>query len=147
MVQYFILATFPHDYHISPPGPWCVHYMHYMTNNPKATINVFGMFNWIMKEGWPHIPRKQSKEDATEEASISNIANKASRRKLFKLFFRSPVRNKTNIFLKLSPTILALIMNVPPIMAVPFANYKYNYLNVMITKIRFYTFDSWWRYV
>jgi hypothetical protein len=113
-----------------------------MTNNPKATINVFGMFNWIMKEGWPHIPRKQSKEDATEEASISNIANKASRRKLFKLFFRSPVRNKTNIFLKLSPTILALIMNVPPIMAVPFANYKYNYLNVMITKIRFYTFDS-----
>jgi hypothetical protein len=32
-------------------------------------------------------------------------------------------------------------------MAVPFANYKYNYLNVMITKIRFYTFDSWWRYV
>jgi len=54
--------------------------MHYITNNPKATINVFGMFNWITKEGWPHIPRKRSKKDATKEASSSNIVNKVSAR-------------------------------------------------------------------
>jgi hypothetical protein len=96
--------------------------MHYITNNPKATINVFGMFNWITKEGWPHIPRKWSKKDATEKANSGNITNKVSRRKLFKLFFKSPERIKTNISLKLPPTIVALIMNVPPIMAIPFAN-------------------------
>jgi hypothetical protein len=50
--------------------------MHYITNNPKATNNVFGMFNWIMKEGWLHIPRKRSKEDATKEANSSNTATK-----------------------------------------------------------------------
>jgi hypothetical protein len=82
--------------------------MHYITNNPEATINVFGMFNWIMKEGWPHIPRKRSKEDATKEANNSNTANKVSRKKLFKLFFKSPEHIKTNIFLKLPPTIVAL---------------------------------------
>jgi hypothetical protein len=96
--------------------------MHYITNNPNATINVVEMFNWIAKEGWPHIPRKQSKEDATKKTSSSNTANEVSRRKLFKLFFKSPEHIKTNISLKLSPTIVALIMNVPPIMAVPFAN-------------------------
>jgi hypothetical protein len=61
-----------------------------MANNPKATINVFGMLNWIMKEGWPHIPRKQSKEDATEEASSSNIANEVSRRKFIQIIFQKP---------------------------------------------------------
>jgi hypothetical protein len=53
----------------------------------EAIINVFGMFNWVMKEGWPHIPRKWSKEDAIEEANSSNTINKISKRKLFKLFF------------------------------------------------------------
>jgi hypothetical protein len=96
--------------------------MHYITNNPKATISVFGMFNWITKEGWPHIPRKWSKKDATKEASSSNTINKVYARKLFKLFLKSPKHIKTNVFSKLPPTIVALIMNVPPIMVVPFAN-------------------------
>jgi hypothetical protein len=96
--------------------------MHYITNNPKVIINVFGMFNWITKEGWSHIPRKWSKEDAIEEANSSNIADEVFRRKLFKLFFKSLEHIKTNISLKLLSTIVALIMNVPPIMVVPFAN-------------------------
>jgi len=96
--------------------------MHYITNNPKVTINVFGMFNWITKEGWPHVPRKRSKKDAIKEASSSNIVNKVSARKLFKLFYKSHEDIKTSVFLKLPPTIVALIMNVPPITAVPFAN-------------------------
>jgi hypothetical protein len=75
-----------------------------------------------MEEGWMHIPRKQSKEDAIEKASSSNTANKVSRRKLFKLFFKSPECIKTNIFLKFPLTIVTLIMNVPPIMAIPLAN-------------------------
>jgi hypothetical protein len=89
--------------------------MHHITNNPKAKINVYGMFNWIMKEGWPHIPRKRSKKDAIEEAISNNIANEVFKRKLFKLFFKSPEHIKTNISLKLPPTIVALTMNVPPI--------------------------------
>jgi hypothetical protein len=96
--------------------------MHYITNNPKATINVFGMFNWITKEGWPHIPRKRSKKDATKEVSSSNTINKVFARKLFKLLFKSPEHIKTNVFLKLPPTIVALIMNIPPIMVVSFPN-------------------------
>jgi hypothetical protein len=96
--------------------------MHYITNNLKATIIVFRMFNWITKKGWPHIPRKRPKEDATKEASSSNNANKVLKRKLFKLFFKSPECIKINIFLKLPLTIVALIMNVSPIMTIPFAN-------------------------
>jgi hypothetical protein len=88
----------------------------------KGYINVFRMFNWVMEEGWPCIPRKWSKEDATKEVSSGNIVNEVSRRKSFKIFFQSPECIKTNIFLKLPPTIAALIMNVPPIMAVPLAN-------------------------
>jgi hypothetical protein len=45
------------------------------------------MFNWVTKEGWPHIARKWSKEDAIEEVSNRNTVNEVSRRKLFKLFF------------------------------------------------------------
>jgi hypothetical protein len=73
---------------------------------------------------------------------VATLLTKFLEENLFKLFFKSHERIKTNIFLKFSPTIIALIMNVPPIMAIPFANYEYSYLNIMITKIQFYTFDS-----
>ncbi len=53
---------------------------------PKAIVNVFKMLNWVMKEGWPHIPRKLSKEDAIEEACSSNIVNEVYRREIFKPF-------------------------------------------------------------
>jgi hypothetical protein len=42
-----------------------------------------------MKEGWPQIPIIWLEEDAIEEASSNNIANKVSRRELFKLFLYS----------------------------------------------------------
>jgi hypothetical protein len=80
------------------------------------------MLNWILEQGWMHIPRKQSKEDAIEEASSTNTNNKVSRRKIFKLFFKSLECIKINIFLKFPLIIVTLIMNVPPIMAVPLAN-------------------------
>ncbi len=76
-----------------------------------------------------HIPRKRSKEDATEEANSSNTANEIFRRKLFKLFFKSLEHLKTNISLKLPSTIIALIMSVPPIIAVPLANVLRIYLS------------------
>ncbi len=72
--------------------------------------------------GWLCILRKWSKEDAIKEASSSNTTNKVSRKKLFKLFFQSPERIETNISLKLPLTIVTLIMNVPPIIAIPFIN-------------------------
>jgi hypothetical protein len=53
---------------------------------PEATNNAFRTLDWVMEEGWPRIPRKQSKEDATKKANSSNIAIKKFRRKLFKLF-------------------------------------------------------------
>jgi hypothetical protein len=80
------------------------------------------MFNWVTKEGWPHIPRKWSKEDATKEVNNNNIVNEISRRKLFNFFFQSSECIKINISLKLPPTIVALIMNVPPITVVPLVN-------------------------
>jgi hypothetical protein len=80
------------------------------------------MFNWVREEVSPHIPRKCSKEDAIEKANSSNIANEVSRRELFKLFFQSLEHVKTNISLKLPSTIVALIMNIPPIMVIPFVN-------------------------
>jgi hypothetical protein len=39
-----------------------------------------------MEKGWPHIPRKRSKEDVTEGANNSNTVNEVFGRKLFKLF-------------------------------------------------------------
>jgi hypothetical protein len=47
------------------------------------------------------------------------IANEIFGRELFKLFLQSLECIKTNIPLKLPLTIVALIMNVPPIMVVP----------------------------
>ncbi len=69
-----------------------------------------------------YIPKKQSKEDVIEEANNTNTTNKVSRRKIFKLFFKSLECIKINIFLKFPLIIVTLIMNVPPIMAVPLAN-------------------------
>jgi hypothetical protein len=41
-----------------------------------------------MKEGWPRIPI-WLEEDAIEKASSNNIANKVSRREIFKIFLYS----------------------------------------------------------
>jgi hypothetical protein len=68
------------------------------------------------------IPRKQSKEDVTKEASSSNIDDEAFGRNLFKLFFQSPKRIKTKIPLNPPLTTVTPIMNLPPIMAIPHAN-------------------------
>ncbi len=76
-------------------------------------MNVFKMFDWFMKEGWPRIPRKRSKKDAIEETNSSNTTNEISKRKLFKLFFQSHERIKTDISLKLPLNTIALILNVP----------------------------------
>jgi hypothetical protein len=43
---------------------------------PEATVSVYKMLDWVIERGWLHIPRKWSKEDATEEANNSNIVNK-----------------------------------------------------------------------
>ncbi len=61
-------------------------------------------------------------EDAIEEASSNNIANKVSRRELFKLFLYSLEWVKTSITLNLPLITIALVMNVPPIMAIPSTN-------------------------
>ncbi len=57
---------------------------------PKTTINVFKMFDWVTKEGRPHIPKKRSKEDVIKKTSSSNTANKVFGRELFKLFLQNP---------------------------------------------------------
>lgn len=93
-----------------------------LVKTPHATFNVFGMFDWVTKKGWPHIPRIGSKKDAIEEANSNNITNKVCGRELFKLFLQSPKHIKTNFFFNLPLTIVASIMNVPPIMAVPPTN-------------------------
>jgi hypothetical protein len=77
------------------------------------------MFDWVIEEGWLHIPRKRLEEDAIEEANNGNIANEVYDKKLFKLFIQSFECIKTNIFLKLPLTTITLIMEVPPIMAIP----------------------------
>ncbi len=74
---------------------------------PEATVSVYKMLDWVIEGGWLHIPRKRSKEDATEEANNSNIVNKVFGRELFKLFLQSPKHIKTNILLKLPSTIVA----------------------------------------
>jgi hypothetical protein len=74
---------------------------------PKAIVSVFKMLDRVTKEGWPHIPRKLSKEDAIEEACSSNIVNEVSTRELFKLFLQSLECIKIDIFSKLLPTIVA----------------------------------------
>jgi hypothetical protein len=67
----------------------------------EAIVNVFKMFEWVMKEGWLRIPRKLSKKDAIEKACSSNTANEVSKREIFKLFLQSPACIKTDISLKL----------------------------------------------
>jgi hypothetical protein len=88
----------------------------------EATVNVFKNFDWVTKEGWLHIPRKRSENDATKEANNNNIVNEGSKRKLFKLFLQSPKHVKINILLKLPPTTITSIMNVPPITVVSLVN-------------------------
>jgi len=41
-------------------------------------INFFGMFNWIMEEGWPHIPRKWSKKKPTVATLLTKFLEKTN---------------------------------------------------------------------
>jgi hypothetical protein len=114
-----------------------------LLRTPKATINVFRTFDWVIEEGWPQIPKKLSKEAVIEEANSSNAIDEALGKKLFKLFFQSHEYINTKISLNPPPTIVAPIMNLPPIMAYLMAMpCTYNYLNIMTMKIQFYIFNS-----
>lgn len=93
-----------------------------MLRTPKATINVFRTFDWVIEEGWPQIPKKLSKEAVIEEANSSNAIDEALGKKLFKLFFQSHEYINTKISLNPPPTIVAPIMNLPPIMVIPPTN-------------------------
>jgi hypothetical protein len=44
---------------------------------PKAIVNAFGTFNWVIEEGWLQIPRKWLEENVIKEANSSNAANEA----------------------------------------------------------------------
>ncbi len=41
-------------------------------------IDFFGMFNWIMEEGWPHIPRKWSKKKPTMATLLMKFLEKTN---------------------------------------------------------------------
>jgi hypothetical protein len=57
-----------------------------LLRTPKAIVNAFGTFDWVIEEGWPPIPRKWLEENVTKEANSSIIVNEAFGRKLLKLF-------------------------------------------------------------
>jgi hypothetical protein len=75
-----------------------------------------------MEEEWLHIPRKWSKKKPTIATLLTKFLEKTN------LNYFSTTPNtlrlifQINISLKLPPTIVALIMNDPPIMVVPLAN-------------------------
>jgi hypothetical protein len=46
-----------------------------LLKTPKALVNAFGTFNWVIEEGWSQIPRKLLEENVIKEANNSNAAN------------------------------------------------------------------------
>jgi hypothetical protein len=48
-----------------------------MLKTLDAIVNVFGTLDWVTKEGWPQIPKKQLEKDGTKKTSSSNVADKA----------------------------------------------------------------------
>jgi hypothetical protein len=44
-----------------------------LLRTPEATINVFGTFDWVTKEAWLPIPRKQSEKDVTKELNLTKV--------------------------------------------------------------------------
>ncbi len=109
-------------------------------STPKITVNVFGMLDWLTKKGWPQI-LKQQLEGVVEEVNNNNVINQPLESELFELFSQSLECISTRIPLNTQPIPIVSMMNVTrPYLLLMFC--VNNYLNIMIMKIQFYTFDN-----
>ncbi len=106
-------------------------------STPKITMNVFGMLDWLTKKGWPQILKQQL--GVVEEVNNNNVINEPLESEL--LFSQSLECISTRIPLNTQPIPIVSMTNVTwPYLLLMFC--VNNYLNIMIMKIQFYTFDS-----
>ncbi len=63
--------------------------MHYITNNPKATIIVFEMFNWFTKEGW-HIYQEHGQKKMQQKKRVVATLLTKFLKKIIQIIFQEP---------------------------------------------------------
>ncbi len=91
---------------------------------PEPIVNTFGSFERVIEEGWPLLLRKETGGNQRLELGENNNNNIMVERnfdKIMPMFTIQSISCLTMQLILLIPT-QVLIMNVPPIMALPAGN-------------------------